>query len=51
MFVSLVSLLAGSVIAGCFVPQSEPFSVAEDLEALLARIRQRRYPETLPVLA
>jgi len=31
--------------------QSEPFRVAEDLEALLARIRQRLYPGTLPVLA
>jgi hypothetical protein len=48
MFASLVSLLP--LIAGLFVTQSKPFRVAEDLEALLARIRQRRYPETLPVL-
>ena len=51
MFASLGSLLAGSLIAGFFVMQSEPFRVAEDLEALLARIRQRLYPGTLPVLA
>jgi hypothetical protein len=31
--------------------QSKASSVAEDREALLARMRQRRYPETLPVLA
>jgi hypothetical protein len=31
--------------------QSKASSVAEDREALLARTRQRRYPETLPVLA
>ena len=31
--------------------QSKASSVAEDREALLARMRQRLYPETLPVLA
>jgi len=45
------SLLAGSLIAGFFVMPSKASSVAEDREALLARMRQRRYPETLPVLA
>ena len=50
MFASLVSFLAGSLIAGFFVMESKQFRVAEDLEALLARIRQRLYPETLPVL-
>jgi len=51
MFASFVSLLAGSLIAGFFVRQSKAFCVEEDLEALLARMRQRLYPETLPVLA
>src|SRR6516225_343121 len=51
MFASLVSLLAGSLITGFFVMESKQFRVAEDVEALLARIRQRLYPETLPVLA
>jgi hypothetical protein len=50
MFPSLVSLLAGS-IAGFFATKSKPFRVAEDLEALFARMRQRLYPEMLPVLA
>jgi hypothetical protein len=51
MFASLGSLLAGSLIAGFLVMKSEPVRVTEDLEALLARIRQRLYPGTLPVLA
>jgi hypothetical protein len=47
---SLVSLLAGSLMAGFFVKQSKALSIESDLEALLNRIRQRLYPETLPVL-
>jgi len=50
MFASLVSLLAGSLITGFFVMESKQFRVAEDLEALLARIRQRLDPETVRVL-
>ena len=38
-------------MAGFFVKQSRASRVEEDLEALLARMRQRLYPETLPVLA
>src|SRR6516165_7781630 len=38
-------------MAGFLVMQSKTFYVEEDLEALLARMRQRLYPETLPVLA
>jgi hypothetical protein len=44
------SLVAGSLMAGFFVMRSKQFRVTEDLEALLARMRQRLYPETLPVL-
>jgi len=38
-------------MAGFLVMQSKAFYVEEDLEALLTRMRQRLYPETLPVLA
>jgi hypothetical protein len=48
---SLVSLMAGALMAGFLVKQSKALFVEEDLEALLARMRQRLYPETLPVLA
>jgi hypothetical protein len=51
MFASIVSLVSWLLIAGFFVIQSKASSVEEDLEALLARMRQRLYPETLPVLA
>jgi hypothetical protein len=37
-------------MAGFFVKRSKALSIESDLEALLARIRQRLYPETLPVL-
>jgi len=37
-------------MAGFFVKQSKALFVEGDLEALLARMRQRLYPETLPVL-
>jgi hypothetical protein len=47
---SLVSLLAGLLMAGFFVKQSKALCIERDLEALLARMRQRLYPETLPVL-
>jgi len=51
MFASIVSLVSGLLIAGFFVTHSKASSVEGDLEALLARMRQRLYPETLPVLA
>jgi hypothetical protein len=38
-------------MAGFLGMQSKAFYVEEDLEALFARLRQRLYPETLPVLA
>jgi len=38
-------------MAGFLVVQSKAFYVEEDLEALLARMRRRLYPETMPVLA
>ena len=37
-------------MAGFFVNQSKALCIERDLEALLARMRQRLYPETLPVL-
>ncbi|MBA0083508.1 MAG: hypothetical protein HRJ53_00775, partial [Acidobacteria bacterium Pan2503] len=51
MLASFASLLAGPLIAGFFVKQSKEYCVEEDLEALLVRMRLRRYPETIPVLA
>jgi hypothetical protein len=39
------------MIAACFARGSNSSSVEEDVEALLARMRQRFYPETIPVLA
>src|SRR5690348_1039218 len=42
--VMLGSFLAGSSISGSF-------RLGRDVEALLARMRQRPYPETIPVLA
>jgi hypothetical protein len=42
--------MAGSLMAGFFVKQSKALFAEGDLEALLARMRQRLYPETLPVL-
>jgi hypothetical protein len=50
MLPSVASLLAGSLIAGFFVKQSKASRVEADLEALFARMQQRLYPETLPVL-
>jgi hypothetical protein len=47
----LASLLAGPLIATFFVKQPKASCVEGDLEALLARMRQRRYPETIPLLA
>jgi len=44
-------LLAGPLIAGFFVKPPKASCVEGDLEALLVRMRQRRYPETIPVLA
>ena len=37
-------------MAGFFVKQSKALYIERDLEVLLARMRQRLYPETLPVL-
>jgi hypothetical protein len=37
-------------MAGFFFNQSKPLCIERDLEALLARMRQRLFPETLPVL-
>ena len=51
MFASFPSLLSGPLIAGFLVMQSKASGVEEDLEALLVRMRQRLYPETIPVLA
>jgi hypothetical protein len=51
MFASLLSLLGGSLVAVFFVIRSKSTCVEADLEALLARMRRRLYPETLPVLA
>ena len=45
------SRLAGPLTAGFFVKQPKASCVEGDLEALLVRMRQRRYPETIPVLA
>src|SRR6516225_9370696 len=45
------SRLAGPLIAGFFVKRPKASCVEGDLEGLLARMRQRRYPETIPVLA
>jgi hypothetical protein len=45
------SLLAEPLTAGFFVKQPKASCVEGDLEALLVRMRQRRYPETIPVLA
>ena len=38
-------------LAAFFVRQSGVSAVERDLDALLARLRQRQYPETIPVLA
>jgi hypothetical protein len=45
------SRLTGPLTAGFFVKQPKASCVEGDLEALLVRMRQRRYPETIPVLA
>ena len=45
------SRLAGPLTAGFFVKQPKASCVEGDFEALLVRMRQRRYPETIPVLA
>src|SRR5215469_6267488 len=45
------SRLAAPLTAGFFVKQPKASCVEGDLEALLVRMRQRRYPETIPVLA
>ena len=45
------SRLAGPLTAGFFVKQPKASCVEGGLEALLVRMRQRRYPETIPVLA
>jgi hypothetical protein len=37
--------------SGFFVKQPKASCVEGDFEALLVRMRQRRYPETIPVLA
>jgi len=50
MFASLASLLAAPLIGGLFLRRSNKSSPEEDLEALVARIRQRLYPETIPAL-
>jgi hypothetical protein len=50
MFGPLVSFLAAPLIAALWVRPSKVFP-EKDLEALLARLRQRLYPETIPVLA
>jgi hypothetical protein len=51
MFASFASRLAGPLIPGFLVMQSKASRVEEDLEDLLVRMRQRLYPETIPVLA
>jgi hypothetical protein len=51
MFTTFASRLATPLIAGLFAKRSK-LSLAEgDLQALLARMRHRLYPETIPVLA
>jgi hypothetical protein len=39
------------IASGFFVKQPKASCVEGDFEALLVRMRQRRYPETIPVLA
>ncbi len=51
MFASFASHLAGPLASALFVRHSGISPVEKDLEALLARMRQRLYPETIPVLA
>jgi len=47
----LASLLAKPLSTAFFVSHSKVSAIERDFEALLARLRQRLYPETIPVLA
>ncbi len=51
MFASVASLLATPLVTGFFLGWSKVSRAQEDFQALLARMRQRLYPETLPALA
>lgn len=51
MFVGFVTLLGGPLSAAFFGERSRGAPVERDFEALLVRLRQRLYPETIPVLA
>ena len=51
MFASFPSLLAGPLRAEFFGRHVRVSPVERDFEALLTRLRQRLYPETIPVLA
>ena len=51
MFATFASHLATPMIARLFVRRSKPSRAAGDLQALLARMRHRLYPEAIPVLA
>jgi hypothetical protein len=51
MFASLVSIRPGPLSAASVGKHSKLSLVERDLEALLDRLRRRRYPETIPVLA
>src|SRR6266850_8110570 len=51
MFASFASRLAAPLVGGFFCRRSNVSRAEEDFQALLARVRQRLYPETLPALA
>jgi hypothetical protein len=50
MDIALISLLAGPMVAGFRVRQPKGSNATRELAALLARMHQRWYPETSPVL-
>jgi hypothetical protein len=51
MLPSFASRVAAPLVGGFFLRRSKVSPAEEDLQALLARMRQRLYPETLPALA
>jgi len=51
MYAWFASLLAAPLVGGFFLRRSNVSRAEEDFQALLARMRQRLYPETLPALA